>query len=176
MHEERDRRDRDLLAAGDHATLLASYFLQIHDRLMVWLPADDADEVLQRTLLRLASELAQGKSYEVPFRVVAWQVTGWTVKDFYRESRRRPSSLPQEWDPADPHDPLRAVEDEDWVAWVVDRLPPRDREIALLRYCEGLEIAEIAERCGIRRNAVDQALFRVRRAVREKLTHETIHG
>jgi RNA polymerase sigma factor (sigma-70 family) len=166
MHEERDRRDRELLAAREHETLLAAYFPEVRDRLAVWLPLADAEEVLQRVFLRLCSELAAGKQYSVPFRVVVWQVTGWTVKDFYRDPQRTPSALPEEWNPADPHDTAVEVEDRDWLESILADLPPRDREIANLRFGEGLDIEVIAERVAISRNAVDQALFRVRRELR----------
>jgi RNA polymerase sigma factor (sigma-70 family) len=48
-------------------------------------------------------------------------------------------------------------------------LPEGDREVASLRFLDGLEIAEIAEQLGKQRNAVDQALHRTRRKLQELL-------
>ena len=48
-------------------------------------------------------------------------------------------------------------------------LPPREREVMTLLIVHGLTIERIASRLGIERNAVDQALFRARKAIRESL-------
>jgi RNA polymerase sigma factor (sigma-70 family) len=46
------------------------------------------------------------------------------------------------------------------------QLPPRDREVFELTVYGGLTPEQIAERLGITRNAVDQALFRARKHLR----------
>ena len=45
----------------------------------------------------------------------------------------------------------------------VDSLPAGDGEVARMRMLEGREIEEIAKTTGKKRNAVDQALWRIRR-------------
>ena len=52
---------------------------------------------------------------------------------------------------------------------LMNGLAPREREVVDLRWRQGLEIAEIADRLGIDRNAVDQALFRAHAKLRERL-------
>jgi RNA polymerase sigma factor (sigma-70 family) len=48
-------------------------------------------------------------------------------------------------------------------------LPQRQREVAELLYREGLSHEQIAERLGLKRNAVDQALHNAHRKLAEKL-------
>jgi RNA polymerase sigma factor (sigma-70 family) len=169
MHDDREALDCELLEAGDHATLLATYFPEVRDRLALWLSAHDADEVLQRVMLRLLSELEGGKRYPVPFRVVVRKVTEWVVKDYFRDRHGRWQPLPDEWDAADPSDGYVAVDDRSLLEELFADLPQAEREVAWLRFAEGLEIEEIARRLHKTRNAVDQALFRIRNRVRRKL-------
>ncbi len=48
-------------------------------------------------------------------------------------------------------------------------LPQRQREVAELLYREGLTHEQIAERLGVKRNAVDQALHNAHAKLAEKL-------
>jgi RNA polymerase sigma factor (sigma-70 family) len=48
-------------------------------------------------------------------------------------------------------------------------LPARQREVADLLYREGLSHEQIAERLGLKRNAVDQALHNAHAKLAEKL-------
>jgi RNA polymerase sigma factor (sigma-70 family) len=56
------------------------------------------------------------------------------------------------------------------LARVLAPLPDGSRRVLELRYIEGMEIEQIADRLGVTRNAVDQALHRGHRALREALT------
>jgi RNA polymerase sigma factor (sigma-70 family) len=162
---DRDAEDGRLLGAGRHDELLASYYETIRTRLLVRLPRDDADEVAHRVVDRLIGELARGKTYSVPFRVVVHQVIGWKLKEHFAERRHEP--LPEE-----PDLPDETAEDPDEriaLAQMLADLPPRSREVLELRYLDGLEIVQIAERLSMTRNAVDQALFRGRRRLKELL-------
>ena len=162
---DRDAEDGRLLQAGRHAELLAAYYPTIRARLRNRLPGDDADEVAHRVVDRLIGELARGRMYAVPFRVVVHNVVGWKLAEHFAERRNEP--LPDEPDLADEAagDPAERIA----LAQMLAELPSRSREVLELRYLDGLEIVQIAERLGMTRNAVDQALFRGRRRLKELL-------
>jgi RNA polymerase sigma factor (sigma-70 family) len=169
MSHDGDGADALLLARGEHARLLAKYEPVIIGRCIAELRGHpDADDVAQDVKVRLWTELRKGKTYSVPFRVVVHNVIRWTLKDYYA---RRPTHVPlaDDWDPADPADDLEGLLDRDAVSAMLDGLDGRAREVMELRYLDRLEIAEIAKRLGIERNAVDQALHNGHRKLRETL-------
>jgi RNA polymerase sigma factor (sigma-70 family) len=167
MHDARDAEDRRLLETGQYKLLLANYFRPVRERCFVWARSRDAgDEVAQAVFLRLLGELQRGKTYGVPFRVVVWTVTEWTLRGFY-PGVKQDSTLPESWDPEAP-DAFADWEDEHDLALLIADLPPRQREVLDLAYREGLAPVQISERLGIKRNAVDQALHNGHRNVAEK--------
>lgn len=167
MHDARDAEDRRLLEAGELKLLLASYFAPVRDRCFFRLGMREAgDEAAQRVFLRLWSELRAGKRYPVPFRVVVWMVTEWTLRGFH--SGRREAELPEEWDAEGP-DAYAEWEANHDLAALFDGLPPRQRQVLDLRYRLGLTAAEIAEQLGIEANAVHQALHNGHAKLRERL-------
>src|SRR5262245_24038470 len=98
MGDARDAEDNRLLEARDHAQLVANYFHPIRERCFLRLrDRDAADEAAQLVFERLLSELGRGKQYKVPFRVVAWMVTEWTLKGFY-PGAKQDATLPEDWD------------------------------------------------------------------------------
>jgi RNA polymerase sigma factor (sigma-70 family) len=167
MHDARDAEDRRLLEAGDFAQLLANYFHPVRQRLVARLRDDDAaNEVAQTVFDRLLRELAAGKAYPVPFRVVVWRVTEWKLNEHF--GRRRELPVP-DMPPAGAADELAELEARADLASLFAELPERQREVATLRYLEGLEPAQIAARLGIEANAVYQALFNANGRLRELL-------
>jgi RNA polymerase sigma factor (sigma-70 family) len=114
--------------------------------------------------VRLLSELKRGRRYPVPYRVVVHKVIEWTTKGFYERGRATLVAVEDDL----PEDVFRAGNPFDDVETRYDleralaEIPEGDREIARLRYLEGAEIEDIAQRLGKKRNAVDQALFRGR--------------
>lgn len=167
MHDARDAEDRRLLEAGEHKLLLAGYFTPVRDRCFFRLGSRDAgDEAAQRVFVRLLGELHKGKTYPVPFRVVVWMVTEWTLRGFYRG--RGEAELPDEWDAPGP-DAFGEWEADHDLAALFAELPQRQREVLDLRYRLGLAPAEIAEQLGIKANAVHQALHNGHAKLREKL-------
>jgi RNA polymerase sigma factor (sigma-70 family) len=169
MHDARDAEDRRLLEAGEHKTLLANYVHPVRERCFLRLrDGDAANEAAQRIFLRLWEELQRGRTYPVPFRVVVWKVTDWTLRGFYHGAKPD-ASLPEGWDPAAP-DAFAEWEDRHDVGLLVADLPPRQREVLRLAYLDGLGPAQIAERLGMTRNAVDQALHNGHRRLGERLS------
>ena len=168
MHDARDAEDKRLLEAKEHPQLLENYVylvqewtaIQVRDR-------QAAAEVVQRVFLRLASELDAGKCYAVPFRVVVWNVVRWTARG-YEWAVKEGVSLPEHWDGVAPDELEQWEGDHDLAVWIAD-LPDRQREVLALLHGEGLSPAQVAERLGMTRNAVDQAAHNGHRKVAEKL-------
>jgi RNA polymerase sigma factor (sigma-70 family) len=168
MHDARDEEDRRLLEAGDHAALVRSYYETIIQRCRFRCrTADDALECAQGVAVRLLSELKRGKRYSVPFRVVVHKVIEWTTKGFYERGRAILVELGD--DIVGEGNPFEDAEFRYDLERALAELPEGDREVASLRFLDGLEIAEIAEQLGKQRNAVDQALHRTRRKLQELL-------
>ncbi len=168
MHDARDAEDNRLLEAKEHTQLLENYVYLVQE--WVSLRVRDraaAEEVVQRVFLRLASELAAGKTYRVPFRVVVWSIVNWTSRG-YEWTPKEAATLPDDWEEIAP-DQFEAWEGEQDFATLIADLPDRDREVLDLLHREGLSPAQAAERLGIERNAVDQAAYRGHRRVAELL-------
>jgi RNA polymerase sigma factor (sigma-70 family) len=170
MSHDGDGADAALLARGEHARLLAKYEPVIIGRCVAGLCGHpDAEDVAQDAKLRLWRELQAGKQYGVPYRVVVHMVIGWTIKDYFA-GRPTDVALPGGWDAADPGDALGELLDRDAVASMLDALDEgTTKRVMELRYLERLEIAEIAERLAMERNAVDQALHRGHDKLRKTL-------
>jgi RNA polymerase sigma factor (sigma-70 family) len=156
------------LQEGDHKLVLAGYFHPVRERCFLRLRDRDAgEEAAQRVFLRLLVELKGGKTYAVPFRVVVWMVTEWTLRGHY-PAAKRDSFIPADWD-AEAPDAYEEWEGEHDLGVLIADLPSRQREVLDLRYRERLGHDEIAARLGITRNAVDQALHNGHRKVAEKV-------
>jgi RNA polymerase sigma factor (sigma-70 family) len=167
MHDARDAEDKRLLQEGEHKLLLAGYFHPVREQCFIALRNQDAaDEVTQRVFLRLLNELRAAKNYRVPFRVVAWMVTKWTLRSFY-PAAKHDATLPEGWDPEAP-DAYAEWEDMHDLGMLLADLPPRQQQVLGLAYGEGLSLAQIAERLGIKRNAVDQALHNGHKRLAER--------
>ena len=168
MHDARDAEDKRLLAEGNHQQLVANYVYLVRERCSLRLrDPDAADEAAQLVFVRLLDELGRGRTYRVPFRVVVWKVTDWTIAGYY-PSAKVDASIPAGWDPAAP-DAFDEWEADHDVGLLLDDLPPGDREVAELVYREGLTPAQVAERLGKNANAIHQALHRANRRLAEKL-------
>jgi RNA polymerase sigma-70 factor (ECF subfamily) len=165
MHDARDAEDALLLEAGDHAALIAAYADVVVQRCLVGTRDESGRDVAQNVFLRLWQELRRGKRYAVPYRVVVHQVITWTLKEHFAGGRTE-LPLPEGWDPADPVDQYADVDDSDLDALWSD-LAEGDRRVLDLRYVEGLEVPEIAERLGKAPNAVHQALHRAHAKLRK---------
>jgi len=164
----RDEEDSHLLEAGDHATLLASYYPVILLRLRARrLPLDEAEEVRQRVIEYLLRELRSGKKFNVPFRVVVHQRTTWTLLDYYKERQDQPEELEEHH--ARDVLALEQVEEKLDFERLIQDLPAREREVVVLRWRCGHDAEQIAETLGMKANAVHQALFRAHEKLRKRL-------
>jgi RNA polymerase sigma factor (sigma-70 family) len=171
MPDARDADDTRLLEEGNLAALLAKYQPVVLGRCIARLRGDEAaEDVAQNVMLRLVTEFQRGKRYSVPFRVVVHQVTSWTLSEYF-EGKPTDLPLPEGWDPAGP-DFTEEVEQRDFLRSLFGSVGEKTRQVLELRYLLGLEIDEIAARLGIKRNAVDQALNRGHKKLREVLASE----
>lgn len=163
---DRARDDERLIRDGDHARLLERYRYPISQRVRLKVPERDVDDVVSEVILFLYRELASGKTYGVPFGVVVARRTGWMIAEYHE----RGVPVPQDLSEADlgsvgPGD----VSDQGYVRRLLAVLPPRDRDVAKLRFLLGFEVAEIATHLAMEPNAVHQAVWRARRRLRELL-------
>jgi RNA polymerase sigma factor (sigma-70 family) len=166
MRDARDAEDAFLLENGDHAALIAAYYDVVVDRCRIRVRTDAWYDVAQTVFERLLKELARGKRYPVPYRVVVHQVITWTIQGHFQDVPPE-TPLADDWDIADTNDPYRLLEDTQALDHLFSGLPDGSRRVLGLRYQDGLEIDEIAERLGLTRNAVDQALHRGHAKLRE---------
>ncbi len=168
MRDARDAEDALLLQNGDHAALIAAYHAVVVQRCLVAVRSEAGYDVAQNDIERLLKELALGKSYRDPYREVVHKVVDWTIKDHFQGAPTH-VPLPEGWDLADETDPYRPLEDDEALEQLFADLPEGARRVLDLRYHEGLEIDEIAERLGMERNAIDQALHRGHAKLRERI-------
>lgn len=169
MHDARDAEDKRLLEAGDHKQLVANYFHPVLERCYLWLRDEDlANDVAQDVFARLLKELRAGRQYTVPFRVVVWKVTEWTVRGHYPVAKID-STLPEGWDPEAPDAYAEWEDGHDFDLLIAD-LPQRQREVLELIHRKGLSPDQVADVLGIKRNAVYQALHNGHRNLLERLS------
>ena len=166
MRDARDAEDAFLLESGDHAALIAAYHDVVLDRCRIRVRSDAWYDVAQNVFERLYKELAQGKRYSMPYRVVVHQVITWKIQEHFQKLPPE-SPLADDWELADANNPYRPLEDAQALDDLFAELPDGSRRVLGLRYQDGLEIDEIAERLGLTRNAVDQALHRGHAKLRE---------
>jgi RNA polymerase sigma factor (sigma-70 family) len=171
MHDARDAEDNRLLASGEYSLLVQSYYGLIlgRCRARIWDEAD-AIGVAAEVVIRLLNELKRGRRYTVPFRVVVNQVVTWKLKEHFAARSVEEVEL---GDAAAPDEAFAAFEAEHDLRLLLNGLPAREREVALLRVGSGLAPDRIAAELGITRNNVDQAWHRAKAKLRERLAAPT---
>lgn len=135
-------------------------------------PAADADEIANDLLRRLAQLLKAKLEFATSFRTVAFVNLGYAIKDYRRRSARTRST------PVDPDDLLAvdAPPEAPGAEELTDALDPylaglneRERKLAHDRLVLDLSPSEIGERHGMKRGAVDTAMHRIFRKMRENV-------
>lgn len=152
---------------GGASSLLVAYEAH-YDELIAFVrrkvdcPALAAD-IVQETYVRLAGGPAPGLARNP--RAFLYRVAGNLVIDHLRQRQSRAKHvtsdpLPEAVADAEPSAEARleARQRLALLAAAVDELPPRCRQVFILRKLEGLEQAEIAEALGISRNMVEKHL------------------
>jgi RNA polymerase sigma factor (sigma-70 family) len=170
MHDARDAEDGRLLEAGEHQRLVESYYGVVLDRCRAKLPTEgDGIDVAADVVIRVLSELKRGRTYSVPFRVVVHQVTTWKIKEFFAQASSE-VALDELLEALGDESGFEAVESDLALDDLFRELPPRDREVATMRWRKGMEIVDIAAALGLTANAVYQSIHRTIASLREKWT------
>jgi len=133
-------------------------------------PSADAEEIAQELMRRLVLLLGRKLEFDTSFRAVAVANLNFAIKDYWRRAARTKSR------PVDPEDLAEVEADpEPPAAEAVDALEPylaelseRERRLAHDRFVLDLSPSEIAERQGMKRGAVDTAMHRILKKMREK--------
>jgi RNA polymerase sigma-70 factor (ECF subfamily) len=131
----------------------------------------DADDLLQETLLRIATNLS-GFEHRSSLKTWAFRIATNVAIDFLRKSKRAelteideagtPSNLDEE-------DDLVLVEMNQCVRDVIDSLPPNYRAPLVLHALDGKSMAEVAEVCDISVTAAKVRVHRAKARLRDAL-------
>ncbi len=136
---------------------------------------DSALDIVQDSMMRLSEKYGARPAAELP--LLFQRILQNAIRDHYRRSRTRmerfTSLTALEGDDENPADPLETLELDDdispfaaphaallrtetltLVEEALQKLPPRQREAFLLRYWEGLDIAETAAAMGCTEGSV----------------------
>jgi RNA polymerase sigma-70 factor (ECF subfamily) len=135
---------------------------------------DDADEVVQRTLIRMHRAL---RSFDGRARLSTWlyRILRNVATDLERGRRSHRTvadAPPDDPEAAERPDPVRSLEARRLSREVLAcfaALPPRQREVLELVDHEGRRPVEVAEMLGMKPVTVRANLFKARRAVREAI-------
>lgn len=135
---------------------------------------EDAEDVMQDALLKTYTYVNR---IEEPEAFRTWLYT--TVRNACLMKRRRHAGEPAQFEPIEPlavADPARAADQRLIDAGVdrrlrqaLDRLPPAQRMIVVMREMEGLSTKEVASVTGLSEANVKQRLHRARLALRRDL-------
>jgi RNA polymerase sigma-70 factor (ECF subfamily) len=146
--------------------------------LLRFLPdADRAADAVQEVWLTVLRRLPALRAPEA-FRVWLYQIAHDRVVSLLRRDRREEravAELRRRQPPEDNEGPEHACDDAELVHRGLALLAPEHREVLLLRFLEGLSVAEIAEALRISLGTVKSRLHYARQALRqhvEKLGHE----
>ena len=124
-----------------------------------------AEDLTSETYLRAIAQIRRGGGIDEPTRWL-YGIARHTLIDHYRASLREsdrflPWSERAERAPDD-HDAFTQVLEREQAIAALDRLAPAQRVVLVLRYLDGLRVAEIAEATGKSEHAVESLLARGR--------------
>jgi RNA polymerase sigma-70 factor (ECF subfamily) len=126
-----------------------------------------AEDLTSETYLRAIKQIRQGGVVDEPVRWL-YGIARYTLIDHYRSSLREadrviPWNERAEQAP-DEHDAFTQVLERDLAIAALGRLAAAQRVVIVLRYLDGLRVAEIAEVTGKSEHAVESLLSRGRTA------------
>jgi RNA polymerase sigma-70 factor (sigma-E family) len=151
----------EFVAARSAALLRTAYLLTGGDRFA-------AEDLLQAALIRVARRWGAASRAPEPYtRRVLVNLS----RDRARRAARRVAEAP--WDPAaavEQDDASETVAGRDAVVRALGALPPRQREVLVLRYYADLSVAETAAATGTSQGAVKAYTSRALARMRELLS------
>jgi RNA polymerase sigma-70 factor (ECF subfamily) len=126
-----------------------------------------AEDLTSETYLRAIAQIRRGGTIDEPVRWL-YGIARHTLIDHYRSSLRASDRL-LPWSDraeqeADGRDEFDRVIERDHAIAALNRLPPAQRVVIVLRYLDGLRVTEIADVTGKSEHAVESLLARGRAA------------
>ena len=175
----RDLSDEQLARgaqAGDRDaffTLYERYLQRVTNRVRSKVPTQDVEDVTQDIFVAVVRSLSR---YEQRARFNTWLYTivNRQIADFYRRRQRKDSPDTVELD-GEGHTALAwpvdeaLQEDQAHMRQALERLPAHYSDIILMRFADGLNFSEIAERRGQSLDAVKSLYRRALQALREAM-------
>ena len=161
-----DIEDDRLLAEGDLNEVLARHFPRLMQRALARMPHGEAQDCVQETMLRVFRDYQRRGGFDHPIRVILHRRLDWQMNDHFA-ARPDEVALPEDWLQQVDEPGYDDIVSRDYLEELLNHLNDRQRRLAEALYLEGLSIQEIADRFRMTRNAVDQALHRAHRKLRE---------
>jgi RNA polymerase sigma-70 factor (ECF subfamily) len=181
LHEAELERIVARAVAGDHASITEIYdafsgriyrFALLHARE----PAD-AEDLLQRTFLKVIEGLPRYQNRGLPFAAWIFRIARNVVIDHGR-SRRDQSTLDAVQEQPDsrrgPEEIAEASADQEVVRAALLLLTPEQRDVIVYRFFAGLSHGEIAALMGKREGSIRGLQFRALEALRTSLSAEEL--
>jgi RNA polymerase sigma-70 factor (ECF subfamily) len=132
----------------------------------------EAEDLTEQVFIRAWHAIDRFQQRDRPFVAWLYAIASNAVVDYFR-ARRREEPLDQALvDPAPAHDPLVASElasRRQVLAKAIRQLPPEQQQIVILRFVEGLSVAEVAAIIGKREGNIRVIQHRALAALRRLL-------
>jgi RNA polymerase sigma-70 factor (ECF subfamily) len=139
--------------------------------------AADAEDVASETFARLLRDLGRFRWRGAGFEAWLFRIAANLIVDRVRHTSRErveedATSIADRHDPASPEERVIAGEQAGALKEMLDRLPPEQREVLLLRFAGGLDTNEAGAAMGKKANAVRQLQWRALEGLREMMRTE----
>ncbi len=176
MHETAIDRIVAKARTGDPASIAALYDLfsvRVYRFVLVRVRSDqDAEDLLQRTFLKVIEALPRYESRGLPFAAWLFRIARNTVIDHERtrhEEARLDDAAERVDERSNPAELAEAAMERDAVRSAMDLLTPEQREVIAYRFFAGLSPREIGLLMDRREGAVRALQFRAIQTLRESL-------
>jgi RNA polymerase sigma-70 factor (ECF subfamily) len=148
--------------------LIRNYLPKTQRRVCVMVPECDAEDVKQEIFLSLVGAIGNFKSMST-FATWFHRITMSRIADYYRKATREKDRATED-QPSEIDDPWSKVDDELTVKEALVAMPEKYRKVLLLRFLEDMSFGEIAERLGMKYEAVRSRHRRGMDMLKERLT------
>lgn len=167
-HRSDDAEDARLLAEGELNEVLARHLPALLKRAQARMSHGEAQDCVQDAMIRVVRDHRRLGRFDLPIRVILHKRLTWQINDQF-DARPNEAALPEDWHQEVQEPGYDELASRDYVEQLLDHLDGKQRRVAEALYLDGLSIQEIADRFDMTRNAVDQALHRVHRRLKEIL-------
>jgi RNA polymerase sigma-70 factor (sigma-E family) len=164
------RREFEHFTAEAADSLLRTGFLMTGN-------AKDAEDLVQETLLKVASRWKRVRSMDHPAAYARRILINQVLQDADRRTRQRAELLPADGAAGLRDDnaaqALREVNDRAEFQWALRQLPARQRAVLVLRYWCDFPVSEVAEILGCAESTVTSTASRAGIRLADVLSHAT---